>query len=150
MYLIFSIHFFLSFLSFPSCGLILIYSFDKAEDVIFYSYSRHINGFAAMLEEAEAAEIASNCREALLILISILLWCLCFNSAIVRRCPVNCLCIFNPCRTFKCFISFSRQGNKPADYRVMEFSWIRKRRITSFGLCLEGGKVWRTYHYWKH
>lgn len=34
-------------------------SFDNARDAIFYSYTRHINGFAAMLEEEEAAEIAS-------------------------------------------------------------------------------------------
>nr|GLL29429.1 subtilisin-like protease SBT5.3 [Ipomoea trifida] len=33
---------------------------DKARDAIFYSYTRHINGFAAMLEEEEAAEIAKN------------------------------------------------------------------------------------------
>ena len=32
---------------------------NKAKDAIFYSYTRHINGFAAMLEEEEAAEIAS-------------------------------------------------------------------------------------------
>nr|GMD10708.1 subtilisin-like protease SBT5.3 [Ipomoea batatas] len=35
-------------------------SWDKARDAIFYSYTRHINGFAAMLEEEEAAEIAKN------------------------------------------------------------------------------------------
>nr|GMD05777.1 subtilisin-like protease SBT5.3 [Ipomoea batatas] len=35
-------------------------SSDKAKDAIFYSYTRHINGFAAMLEEEEAAEIAKN------------------------------------------------------------------------------------------
>nr|GMD07263.1 subtilisin-like protease SBT5.3 [Ipomoea batatas] len=35
-------------------------SWDKAKDAIFYSYTRHINGFAAMLEEEEAAEIAKN------------------------------------------------------------------------------------------
>nr|GMD09368.1 subtilisin-like protease SBT5.3 [Ipomoea batatas] len=35
-------------------------SSDKARDAIFYSYTRHINGFAAMLEEEEAAEIAKN------------------------------------------------------------------------------------------
>lgn len=29
------------------------------EDTIFYSYNKHINGFAAMLEEEEAAKIAS-------------------------------------------------------------------------------------------
>lgn len=28
--------------------------------MMFYSYSRHINGFAAVLEENEAAQIASN------------------------------------------------------------------------------------------
>ncbi|KAI4307811.1 hypothetical protein L6164_030952 [Bauhinia variegata] len=32
---------------------------DKAKEAIFYSYNRHINGFAALLEEEEAAEIAS-------------------------------------------------------------------------------------------
>ncbi|XP_010252985.1 PREDICTED: subtilisin-like protease SBT5.4 [Nelumbo nucifera] len=37
-------------------------SYKKAEDAIFYSYKRHINGFAATLEEEEAAEIAKNPR----------------------------------------------------------------------------------------
>ncbi|KAL2495657.1 Subtilisin-like protease SBT5.4 [Forsythia ovata] len=32
----------------------------KAKDAIFYSYKRHINGFAAMLEEEEAAETAKH------------------------------------------------------------------------------------------
>ncbi|KAG6639213.1 subtilisin-like protease SBT5.4 [Carya illinoinensis] len=32
-------------------------SHEKAKDAIFYSYRRHINGFAANLEEGEAAEI---------------------------------------------------------------------------------------------
>ncbi|XP_019158643.1 PREDICTED: subtilisin-like protease SBT5.3 isoform X2 [Ipomoea nil] len=35
-------------------------SLDNARDAIFYSYTRHINGFAAMLEEEQAAEIAKN------------------------------------------------------------------------------------------
>ncbi|KAJ4829926.1 hypothetical protein Tsubulata_051496 [Turnera subulata] len=33
-------------------------STKKARDAIFYSYTRHVNGFAAMLEEEEAADIA--------------------------------------------------------------------------------------------
>ncbi|XP_075668688.1 subtilisin-like protease SBT5.4 [Castanea sativa] len=32
----------------------------KAKDAIIYSYTRHINGFAAMLDEREAAEIAKD------------------------------------------------------------------------------------------
>jgi len=32
---------------------------EKAQEAIFYSYTHHINGFAAILEEDEAAEIAS-------------------------------------------------------------------------------------------
>lgn len=32
---------------------------QKSKDAIFYSYKRHINGFAAILDEKEAAEIAS-------------------------------------------------------------------------------------------
>ncbi|XP_031132208.1 subtilisin-like protease SBT5.4 [Ipomoea triloba] len=35
-------------------------SLDNARDAIFYSYTRHINGFAAVLEEEQAAEIAKN------------------------------------------------------------------------------------------
>ena len=46
--------FFFSFLN-----EIYIYSKDKAKDAIFYSYTRHINGFAAFLEDEEAAQIAS-------------------------------------------------------------------------------------------
>jgi subtilisin family serine protease len=33
---------------------------EKAQDAIFYSYNRHINGFAAVLDEQEAAEIAKH------------------------------------------------------------------------------------------
>lgn len=33
---------------------------DKAKDAIFYSYTRHINGFAAILEDEEAAQIAKH------------------------------------------------------------------------------------------
>ncbi|CAK9177165.1 unnamed protein product [Ilex paraguariensis] len=33
---------------------------EKAKDAIFYSYKRHINGFAATLEEEDAAEIAKH------------------------------------------------------------------------------------------
>ncbi|XP_027368538.1 subtilisin-like protease Glyma18g48580 [Abrus precatorius] len=33
-------------------------SYEKAEEAIVYSYNKHINGFAAMLEEEEASEIA--------------------------------------------------------------------------------------------
>ncbi|CDP06138.1 unnamed protein product [Coffea canephora] len=35
-------------------------SSEKAKDAIFYSYTRHINGFAAILDEAEAAEISKH------------------------------------------------------------------------------------------
>ncbi|KAJ0744510.1 putative tripeptidyl-peptidase II [Helianthus annuus] len=35
---------------------------DKAKDAIFYSYTRHINGFAAILEDEEAAQIAKHPR----------------------------------------------------------------------------------------
>ena len=34
-------------------------SSNGAKESIFYSYTRHINGFAAILEEEVAAEIAS-------------------------------------------------------------------------------------------
>lgn len=33
----------------------------RARDAIFYSYTRYINGFAATLEEDEAAEVSSTC-----------------------------------------------------------------------------------------
>ncbi|KAI9114122.1 hypothetical protein K1719_014772 [Acacia pycnantha] len=33
---------------------------ERAKEAIFYSYNRHINGFAALLEEHEAAEIRKN------------------------------------------------------------------------------------------
>ncbi|KAI9114119.1 hypothetical protein K1719_014769 [Acacia pycnantha] len=35
-------------------------SHERAKEAIFYSYNRHINGFAALLEEHEAAEIRKN------------------------------------------------------------------------------------------
>ncbi|KAL5771778.1 hypothetical protein ACOSP7_015932 [Xanthoceras sorbifolium] len=35
-------------------------STDKARDSIFYSYKRHINGFAAILEDEEAAQISKH------------------------------------------------------------------------------------------
>ena len=34
-------------------------SHQSAEEAIFYSYKRHINGFAAVLDDKEASEIAS-------------------------------------------------------------------------------------------
>lgn len=37
----------------------LIHSHEKAKEAIYYSYNKHINGFAAVLEEEEAAKIAS-------------------------------------------------------------------------------------------
>lgn len=52
-------------LSFTSYSIIHCLSYvrtcstDKAKESIIYSYKRHINGFAASLEEEEAAEIAS-------------------------------------------------------------------------------------------
>ncbi|TKY65276.1 serine-type endopeptidase [Spatholobus suberectus] len=41
---------------------VYLYSADveKAKEAIIYSYNRHINGFAALLEEEEAADIAKN------------------------------------------------------------------------------------------
>ena len=35
-------------------------SHEKAKEAMFYSYNKHINGFAAKLEDQEAAEIAKN------------------------------------------------------------------------------------------
>ncbi|XP_019246989.1 PREDICTED: subtilisin-like protease SBT5.3 [Nicotiana attenuata] len=35
-------------------------SIEKAKDAIFYSYTRHINGFAAMLEDEEAAALSKH------------------------------------------------------------------------------------------
>lgn len=35
------------------------HSHEKAKEAIFYSYNKHINGFAAVLGEEEAAKIAS-------------------------------------------------------------------------------------------
>ena len=32
---------------------------EKAKEAIIYSYNKHINGLAALLEEEEAADIAS-------------------------------------------------------------------------------------------
>ncbi|KAL5715646.1 hypothetical protein ACHQM5_017437 [Ranunculus cassubicifolius] len=37
-------------------------SVEKARDAIFYSYNKHINGFAAMLEEEEAEAISKDAR----------------------------------------------------------------------------------------
>lgn len=39
------------------CGL--FDSQEKAKEALIYSYNRHINGFAALLEEEKAAEISS-------------------------------------------------------------------------------------------
>ena len=40
---------------------ILQCSKEKAREAIFYSYTKHINGFAATLEPGDAAEVASEC-----------------------------------------------------------------------------------------
>lgn len=34
-------------------------SHEKAKEAVMYSYNKHINGFAALLEEEDASEIAS-------------------------------------------------------------------------------------------
>lgn len=39
--------------------VLFFYSRDKAKEAIIYSYNKHINGFAALLEDEEAADIAS-------------------------------------------------------------------------------------------
>jgi len=36
-----------------------LHSTEKAKEAIFYSYNKNINGFAAILDEDEAAEVAS-------------------------------------------------------------------------------------------
>ncbi|KAK6947140.1 PA domain [Dillenia turbinata] len=41
-------------------GSFLLNSNERPEDVIFYSYTRSINGFAAILDEEQAAEIAKH------------------------------------------------------------------------------------------
>jgi len=37
----------------------LLHSTEKAKEAIFYSYNRYINGFAAILDEDEAAQLSS-------------------------------------------------------------------------------------------
>jgi len=39
--------------------ILIIHSEEEAKEAIIYSYNKQINGFAAMLEEEEAAQIAS-------------------------------------------------------------------------------------------
>lgn len=39
--------------------IFFIHSTEKAKEAIFYSYNKYINGFAAILDEDEAKEIAS-------------------------------------------------------------------------------------------
>lgn len=41
------------------CLLLISCSKQKARDAIYNSYHNHINGFAAVLEEEDAAKIAS-------------------------------------------------------------------------------------------
>jgi hypothetical protein len=36
-----------------------LHSHEKAKESIFYSYNKHINGFAAVLEVEEATKLAS-------------------------------------------------------------------------------------------
>jgi len=38
---------------------LIIHSHEEAEEAIIYSYNKQINGFAAILEEEEAAQLAS-------------------------------------------------------------------------------------------
>lgn len=89
-----------------------IYSNDKAKDAIFYSYNKNINGFAAILEEEEAAEIAS---EEFDFMFPIFL----FFKFLAFMTSVTSFSILN--RASKCFISFLEQGKKTAHNLVMEF-----------------------------
>lgn len=54
-----SVHGFLLIIVIISFILTCMCSTEKAKEAIIYSYKRHINGFAATLEEEEAAQIAS-------------------------------------------------------------------------------------------
>jgi len=41
-------------------NILLKFSHEKAKEAMIYSYTKNINGFAAFLEEKEAADIAGN------------------------------------------------------------------------------------------
>lgn len=54
-----------------------INSIEKAKEAIFYSYTRHINGFAAILEDEEAEELSSKSfffPFTVFLIVSFLLW----------------------------------------------------------------------------
>ena len=130
-------------LSFLSC------SYDVAKESIFYSYTRHINGFAATLDDQVAAEIASK------------------KSAVSFLAPCNILSFFSlylilyiyitsinkllsKCRTSKSGLCFPEQGKEITHNSIMGLHYgTRPCWVQSFQLDLEEGKIWRRYNYWK-
>lgn len=75
---------------------------EVAKESIFYSYTRHINGFAATLEEEEAAQIASEN----LFFIFFIFFLLCFVYLFFSCLPLK------PCRASKGSLHFLEPGKK--------------------------------------
>ena len=61
------------------CCFAFIHSYEKAKEAMFYSYNKHINGFAAILEDEEAEEIKSEQKSSA-----------CVNSFVIDVCSSLC------------------------------------------------------------
>ena len=127
---------------------------EKAKESIIYSYTRNINGFAAMLDEKEAAEIAS--REYNIFSITLMaLFCfvfLCFYPCCKQNLwqlgPIwQWLCIFT-CRGSKSSISFPKPSKKTAHNTIMGFPWTWEQWKNDWLFSMESGEVWWRYNYW--
>ncbi|RVX14713.1 Subtilisin-like protease SBT5.4 [Vitis vinifera] len=116
-----------------SCGIhnqvsFTLHSNEKAKDAMFYSYNKNINGFAAILEEEEAAEIAS--EESTSCFHSLSFSHFCHNKH-------NCICFSK--QSIQMFISvFLNKGRKLHTTRSWHF--LDLERMESFNRIQFGRK----------
>lgn len=101
-----------------SCGIhnqvsFTLHSNEKAKDAMFYSYNKNINGFAAILEEEEAAEIASEESTSCFHVSTLYLFLIFVIISTTAFAFQN--------RASKCYISFLEQGKETAHNPVMAF-----------------------------
>lgn len=116
-----------------SCGIhnqvsFTLHSNEKAKDAMFYSYNKNINGFAAILEEEEAAEIAS--EESTSCFHSLSFSHFCHNKH-------NCICFSKQSIQMLYQFSWTREGNCTQPGHGISLTW---KRMESFNRIQFGRK----------
>lgn len=110
------------FITYWNClSLLLFCSSNTTKDSIFYSYTRHINGFAAILEEEVAAEISSKNQEPYPLLSSSVFSPLCFLFLIVYLYPF----VHTASRAPQSVVSVREPWEKATHHSIMGFHGAR-------------------------